>query len=255
MKAQFKSIVIIILASCFLFGAKAQINLLSNDIQFRSYNNANQATYHYGDLRLDGGSSGSYYGWLYTNAINCYGWATIYDYAYIYGSATIYGDLNVYGNKNFVQPHPTDSTKLIKYISIESSEALTLARGTSKTVDGQVTIELPEHFSLVTSADAPITVLLTPKRVPALLYTKEESKERIVVAMKESDFFEFHDVEFAFQVTGVRDGFEEEKVIVDIAEKAENGNISAKRSDYNEKVKKVRALIRKRDNENKSKGK
>ncbi len=29
MKAQFKSIVIIILASCFLFGAKAQINLLS----------------------------------------------------------------------------------------------------------------------------------------------------------------------------------------------------------------------------------
>ncbi len=230
MKTQLKSTAIAILASCFLFVANAQINLLSNDIQFRSYNNTNQTTCYYGDLRLEGGSSGSYYGWLYTNAINCYGWANIYDWAYIYGYATIYGDLNVYGAKNFVHPHPTDSTKLIKYIAIESGEALTLARGTSKTVNGQVTIVLPEHFSLVTSDKAPITVLVTPKKVPALLYTKEESKERIVVAMKESDFFEFHDVEFSFQVTGVRDGFEDEEVIVDISNRNSQENLSEKRA-------------------------
>ena len=35
----------------------------------------------------------------------------------------------------------------------------------------------------------------------------------------------------------MRDGFEDEKVIVNIAEKAENDNISAKRAEYNEKVK------------------
>ena len=55
--------------------------------------------------------------------------------------------------------------------------------------------------------------------------------------MKDSDFYEFGDVTFSFQVTGVRDGFEDEKVIVNIAEKAENDNISAKRAEYNEKVK------------------
>ena len=246
MKVQFKTTAIVILASCFLFGVYAQINLMSNDIQFRSYDNANQATYHYGDLRLEGGSIGSSYGWLYTNAINCYGFASII------GNTTIYGSLLVYGTKNFVHPHPTDSTKLIKYIAIESGEALTLARGTSKTVNGQVTIALPEHFSLVTSADAPVTVLLTPKRAPALLYTKEESKEQIVVAMKESDFFEFHDVEFAFQVTGVRDGFEDEEIIVDISKKNGQENISEKRTAYNEKVK---VIAEKMKQEKKSKTK
>jgi hypothetical protein len=73
--------------------------------------------------------------------------------------------------------------------------------------------------------------------------------------MKDSDFYEFGDVTFSFQVTGVRDGFEDEKVIVNIAEKAENDNISAKRAEYNEKVKKAKALTRKLNNENKSKRK
>jgi hypothetical protein len=73
--------------------------------------------------------------------------------------------------------------------------------------------------------------------------------------MKDSDFYEFGDVPFAFQVTGVRDGFEDEEVIVDIAEKAENDNISAKRADYNEKVRKVRALTKKMNSENKGKRK
>jgi len=34
--------------------------------------------------------------------------------------------------------------------------------------------------------------------------------------MKKSDYAEFRDVEFAYQVTGVRDGFENEEVIVNI---------------------------------------
>ncbi|NLW32441.1 MAG: hypothetical protein GXY77_13410 [Fibrobacter sp.] len=101
------------------------------------------------------------------------------------------------------------------YIAIESGEALTVARGTAKTENGKAEIELPEHFSLVTSENAPLTVLLTPENVPVLLYTKNKSKTKVTVAMKKSDLFEFGDVQFAFQVTGVRDGFEDEEIMVD----------------------------------------
>jgi hypothetical protein len=108
--------------------AYSQINLLSNTINFRDYNTANHGTLHYGDLTLDGGSEGLGWGWFTCNRIQNSGATTLY------GSASIYGDLNVlYGTKNFLQPHPTDSTKLIKYIAIEAGEALTLAKGMGKT--------------------------------------------------------------------------------------------------------------------------
>ena len=58
-------------------------------------------------------------------------------------------------------------------------------------------------------------MLLTPENAPVLLYTKNKSKTNVTVAMKKSDLFEFGDVQFAFQVTGVRDGFEDEEIIVD----------------------------------------
>jgi hypothetical protein len=127
-------------------------------------------------------------------------------------------DGSIYGviPKNFIHPHPTDDSKVIRYAAIESSEALTLARGVAKTVNGEVTIALPEHFSMVTCKDEPISVIVTPKGAPALLYTKQESREKIVVAMKESDFVEFKDVEFSYQVTGVRDGFEKVETIISI---------------------------------------
>jgi hypothetical protein len=159
---------------------------------------------------LDGGIEGNNWGWLYCNRL-----IVLSSGSYINGSLDVYGSLNVYGSKNFIHPHPTDDTKVVRYIATESSEALTLTRGTAKTVNGEVTIKLPEHFSLVTSNNAPITVIVTPKGAPVLLYTKEESKNQIVVAMKKSDFTEFRDVEFAYQVTGVRDGFENQDVIID----------------------------------------
>lgn len=243
MKAQFKTFAVVVLMSGMIFSSLAQINLLSDYITFRSYNNAARGTTHYGDLNIDGGSSGTGWGWMTCEA------------GYVNDWFNIYGNLNVYGTKNFVHPHPTDTTKVIKYIAIESGEALTLARGTAATVNGQAIVTLPEHFKLVTSTDAPITVILTPEEAPVLLYTKEKSKEQIVIGMKDSDFYEFGDVSFAFQVTGVRDGFEDEEVIVDIVEKAENDRVSAKRADYNEKVKKARALTKKLNNENKGKRK
>jgi len=226
-----------------IFSSLAQINFLSDYIAFRSYYNANHGTTHYGDLYIEGGSTGTGWGWMSCEAGSVGDWFHIY------------GDLYVFGTKNFVHPHPTDTMKVIKYIAIESGEALTLARGTATTVNGQAIVTLPEHFKLVTSSDAPVTVILTPEEAPVVLYTKEKSREQIVIGMKDCDFNEFGDVPFAFQVTGVRDGFEDEEVIVDIAEKAENDNISAKRADYNEKVRKVRALTKKMNSENKGKRK
>jgi len=248
MKAQFKTLAVVLMSGM-LFSSLAQINLLSDYITFRSYNNAAHGTTHYGDFHIDGGSTGDSYGWL-----TC-GRAFVYGSSWIFGDTWLYGDLNVYGAKNFVHPHPTDTTKVIKYVAIESGEALTLARGTASTVNGQAIIILPEHFKLVTSTDAPVTVILTPEEAPVLFYTKEKSKEQIVIGMKDSDYYEFGDVSFAFQVTGVRDGFEDEDVIVDIAQNAENDNISAKRADYNEKVKKAKTLTRRLNNENKGKRK
>lgn len=234
MKKQFIAMIIVLST----ITAYSQINLLSNSIYFRNYNSANNSTTHYGDLYLDGGSNGTGWGWLSCNQITNYG------LTYLTGNTTIWGSLAVANTKNFIHPHPTDSTKLIKYVAIEAGEALTLVRGTAKTENGLATITLPEHFALVTSDEAPITVLVTPKKVPALLYVKEESKERIVVGMKQSDYIEFRDVEFTYQVTGVRDGFEDEEIIVDISKINSQENISEKRAAYNEKVEKLSAKMK-----------
>lgn len=215
MKKQFRSIAVMSTIAMSFSIASAQINLDANSINFRNYDNPAHITYHYGNLRLQGGASGDTWGWLQCNRIVNIGNMVNYGSLVCSGTIDVFQNLNVYGTKNFVHPHPTDSTKLIKYIAIESGEALTVARGTAKTENGKAEIELPDHFSLVTSEKAPLTVLLTPESAPVLLYTKNKSKTNVTVAMKKSDLFEFGDVQFAFQVTGVRDGFEDEEIIVD----------------------------------------
>jgi hypothetical protein len=197
-----------------IFEAAAQINLNANSITFRTYNDPQHETQHYGSLRLNGGIKEKGTGWLQCNRLVVFNEGSGL-FSIVLGRFTVLSDFNVSGPKNFIHPHPTDDSKVIRYVATESSEALTLARGTAKTVNGEATIKLPEHFSLVTSGNAPITVIITPEGAPVLLYTKEKSKNQIVVAMKKSDFTEFRDVEFAYQVTGVRDGFENQEVIID----------------------------------------
>lgn len=231
MKFSFKAVCSAVAISCFVFGASAQINLLSSHITFRSYSSASRTTTHYGDLSLSGGSTGSTWGWLHCNRI------------YNSGPQWVGGDLNVAGNKNFIQPHPTDTTKVIKYICIEAGEAMTMARGLSATSGGSVEIALPEHFGLVTSTEAPLTVLLTPENAPVVLYTAKKSKESISVVMKPGDFKEYGDAPFAWQVCGVRDGFEDEEIIVDVETfvggSEDAAPVSEKRAKINERAKKL----------------
>ena len=137
MLSRFKTIVIAVFAVSFLSGINAQINLRSNQITFRDWDNASgRSTHHYGDLYLDGGNGNSVWGWLWSNRVISLG--------EIEGQS-----LWIWGTKNFIHPHPTDTTKIIKYIAVESGEAITLARGTSKTTNGKSEIPLPEHFSLL----------------------------------------------------------------------------------------------------------
>jgi hypothetical protein len=190
-----------------------QVTLNAQPVTIRSPSNPYGWLINYGDLYLDGGIAGLTYGWLFTNRVIVMsgGRIDIND-----GNLHINnGSLFLNGSKHFIHPHPTDESKAIRYVAIESGEALTIARGVAKTEGGEAVIELPEHFSMVTSGEAPITVVVTPKGAPVLLYVKEESRDKIVVAMREPDFVEFRDVEFSYQVTGVRDGFEKIEVVTD----------------------------------------
>jgi hypothetical protein len=143
--------------------------------------------------------------------------------------------------KHFIHPHPTDESTLIRYTSMESGEALTVVRGLARTENGQVTISLPEHFALVTSNAEPISVILTPDGAPVLLYTKERSREKIVVAMKPSDFSEYRDVLFSYQVTGTRDGFE--KLDILIAEEKLDEVPTTADFEKNEVQKRIKAMM------------
>lgn len=187
-----------LLFSCVMVsGVFATIHLNGDDIYFRSYSGANNTTVHYGDLAVIGGYMGMQKGHIACNGLQCY------------------------GSKNFIQAHPEDSTKEIKYTSMESGEVLTVVRGFMRTSNGNAIINLPEHFTLVTSKKGLITVQLTPEGSPVLLYVVKKSTSRVSISMKSDDYFNQGDVGFSYTITGVRDGYENEEIIIEKA-KPEN---------------------------------
>jgi hypothetical protein len=106
------------------------------------------------------------------------------------------GNFLATGNKNFVEPHPTDPSKEIRYVTLEGREANTFFRGTSHLVGGRATINVPDDFGMVTDAEG-LTVQLTPIGEPAGLYCLSRSLSEIEIAGTV-------DVEFDYQVMGVR---------------------------------------------------
>lgn len=117
----------------------------------------------------------------------------------------VFGDLTVFGIKFFAQPHPADSTKVITYAALEGPEAGTYVRGTAQLVDGEVTIELPESFHLVTSEEG-ITAQITPLEECNGLYVVEKSLDRIVVKELMSGL---SNARFDYLVQGIRKGYED----------------------------------------------
>jgi hypothetical protein len=45
----------------------------------------------------------------------------------------------------------------------------------------------------------------TKKRAPVVLYVKEKSNKSVTIGIKSEDLFEYGDVDFSYQVTGVRE--------------------------------------------------
>jgi len=110
------------------------------------------------------------------------------------------GNTGATGVKNFIEPHPTDATKEIRYVSLEGPEAGTYFRGSARTVSGFATIEVPESFRMVTAEEG-LTAVVTATGQLAQIAVISKSLDKIVVQSSQ-------DVAFDYVVNGVRRAFQ-----------------------------------------------
>ena len=108
------------------------------------------------------------------------------------------GDSVVTGSKSFVQPHPTDPSKEVAFVSLEGPEANTFFRGTTTLVDGRAEIVPPKPWRFATGEEG-ITALVTA-RGPGNVWVERESRDLIVIRGTA-------DVAVNYMVLGVRYGF------------------------------------------------
>jgi hypothetical protein len=115
------------------------------------------------------------------------------------------GHIGATGTKYFVEPHPSDPTLTIRYISLEGAEAGTYFRGRGKFQNGLATIEVPDDFRLVTHSEG-LSVQVTPIGEMATVAVVQIGLDRIIVKGSRN-------VEFFYTVNGVRRTFKETKPI------------------------------------------
>jgi hypothetical protein len=114
-------------------------------------------------------------------------------------------NLTVSGVKSFAEPHPSDASKVIKYVALEGPEAGTYFRGRGRFVGGRATIEVPESFRMVTDTEG-LTVQVTPMGRPAAVAVISMGLDKIEVEAT-------RDVEFSYLAQGVRRAFKDFQVI------------------------------------------
>ncbi|PSQ37484.1 hypothetical protein BRD08_02595 [Halobacteriales archaeon SW_10_66_29] len=121
------------------------------------------------------------------------------------------GDVEAQGAKNFVETVDTDDgEKEVVYTASESGTAHTEESGVAELDDGRVEIDLPEHFTWVTSEDDPLHVQTTPYSADSAgLAVVERSTEHLVVEDLDGE----GDYEFSYTVRGTRDGYEDKQVV------------------------------------------
>ncbi len=100
------------------------------------------------------------------------------------------------GAKYFVEPHPTDASKVIRYVSLEGNESGTYFRGRGKFQNGIATIAVPEDFRLVTDTEG-LSIVATPIGPMATVSVASIGLETIVLRASRN-------VEFFYIVNGVR---------------------------------------------------
>ena len=116
------------------------------------------------------------------------------------------GNLGASGTKTFVEPHPTDPSKVIKFVSLEGPEAGTYFRGSSSTRGGACVIEVPESFRIVTDEEG-LTVQVTTVGSGAHAWVESESLDRIVVRASA-------DTKLHYLVQGVRKAYRDFQPVV-----------------------------------------
>lgn len=90
------------------------------------------------------------------------------------------GNFGASGSKSSAEPPPADASKEIRYASLEGREVDTYFRGSGHLVNGRATIEVPEDFRLVTSAEG-LTVVATPSGELAMIACVSRSIGRIEI--------------------------------------------------------------------------
>ncbi len=116
------------------------------------------------------------------------------------------GDLGASGTKSFVEPHPADPSKVIRFVSLEGPEAGTYFRGTASTRGGVCVIEVPEPFRMVTDEEG-LTVQVTTVGSGAHSWVESESLDRIVVRSSA-------DTKLHYLVQGVRKAYRDFQPVV-----------------------------------------
>jgi hypothetical protein len=111
------------------------------------------------------------------------------------------GDIGATGTKFFLDPHPTDASKVIGYISLEGPEAGTYFRGRARFENGMARIAVPEHFRMVTDPEG-LTVQITPIGGMATVGVLRMDLNEIVVESSRN-------LEFSYLVQGVRATFKD----------------------------------------------
>ncbi|HEX9149098.1 MAG TPA: hypothetical protein VF958_08065, partial [Thermoanaerobaculia bacterium] len=111
------------------------------------------------------------------------------------------------GTKSFVEPHPTDASKVIKFISLEGNEAGTYFRGRGRFQNGIAVIEVPSEFRMVTDPDG-MGIQVTPIGQMATVAVESIGLERIVVRGSRN-------VEFFYTVNGVRRAYPNPQIIAE----------------------------------------
>jgi hypothetical protein len=121
------------------------------------------------------------------------------------GDGIVWGDV-----KNFRVPNPDQPATDIVYACIEGPEAAAYIRGTSHLVNGQATVELPEHFLAVASSRG-MTVQVTPLSAESHgLAVVRKSLDGIIIRELRRGTGTY---DFDWEVKCVRRGYEDYRVI------------------------------------------